>query len=229
MKTSMLIVEYLVGGVLILLSVVFVVVSFKPDIINGILSSLKGCGLELTDVFILLSTIFVAVAYTLGIFSEFFARETFEWLLDIVKKDKFEQYLNETRKMGLDLANDPFFVGETLLPTGLMRFYVWRKSPDLYQVIASQLHRYRLLRILFLADILCIVAVIRQMVRGSSSLWIWILGVLIFIAHMDFIMIYDRFKRYCRAIERSYTILMLDRGHNTEKEIISRTMSETDE
>jgi hypothetical protein len=118
---------------------------------------------------------------------------------------------------------------DVFLPIGLMRFYVFKKSPDLYQDIASQLHRFRLLRILFLANTLSIIAVIRQMLRGSSSLWILILGILIFIAHMDFIMIYDRFKRYCRSIERSYTILMLDQGQDTEREIISQTVSETDE
>lgn len=229
MKTSMLIVEYLVGGVLVLLAVGFLVVSFIPDVIKNILSSLKDYPLQSTGVLILLSTIFVAVAYTLGIFSELFARETFEWLLNIVKKDQLKNYLNETKKMDLDLTNDPIFVDKVRLPTGLMRFYVLMKSPDLYQDIASQLHRFRLMRILFLADTICIVAVIRQLFRGSSSLWIWILVILLFIAHMDFIMIYDRFKRYCRSIERSYTILMLGKGQDTLKGIISQTISETDE
>ena len=103
-----------------------------------------------------------------------------------------------------------------------MRFYVLMKNPELYEDISSQLHRYRLLRMLFLAVVLFIVGIAVQMIYESSPFLSCALMFLIVIAVLDVAVIYDRFNRYCRAIERSYTVLMLDnyqkKGEHSRKD-----------
>jgi hypothetical protein len=68
----MLIVEYLVGGVLVLLALGFLIVSFFPSSVQEILNDLSPYQPQSSIVLVLLSTIFVAIAYAVGVFSEFF-------------------------------------------------------------------------------------------------------------------------------------------------------------
>lgn len=229
MRTTMLIVEFLVGGALLSLALIVCVVSFFPDEIQMIFHEVQvflsdlGIYESTFTVFLLFSTVFVAVAYTVGVFSEFIAREAFEWLFIRVKKKSVKKYLKNLRDCNVNLTKDPILRGlEEYSPkkskkgcvkflSGLMRFHVLMKSPELYQDIASQLHRFRLMRILFLAEVFLMVAIIRQLLRGFSSSLMVALVLLTVIAIMNAVVIYDRFKRYNRSIERSYTVLMLDK------------------
>lgn len=59
----MLIVEYLVGGVLVLLALGFLIESFFPSSVQKILNDLSPYQPKSSIVQVLLSTIFVAIAY----------------------------------------------------------------------------------------------------------------------------------------------------------------------
>ena len=235
MRTTMLIVEFLVGGILISLALIFSIESLFPGEVDMI-SRFAGDTLS-TGELLLLSTVFVAVAYTVGIFSEVFARGTFEWMLRRVVRKRVRAYLKslkDLKEYDANLTEDPILKKlehdyskrskktHIYLPIGLMRFYVLMKNPELYEDISSQLHRYRLLRMLFLAVVLFIVGIAVQMIYESSPFLSCALMFLIVIAVLDVAVIYDRFNRYCRAIERSYTVLMLDnyqkKGEHSRKD-----------
>jgi len=227
MKTTMLIVEILVGGVLVSLALGALSASLFYDDIQKILSEI---GIDLfqplpASALLLLSTIFVAIAYTVGVLSEPIAREIFErLLLNRVKEEYVEKYLKDLDKYNVDTTNDPILrklrdnflkkkeKDQVRFPTGLMRFYILMKNPELYQNTASQLHRFRLMRMLFLAESICIVAIIIKLYRESSSSLLWVLGILIFIAFINVVVIHDRFKRYCRDVGRSYMVLLFDQN-----------------
>jgi hypothetical protein len=67
MRTTMLIVEFLAGGILVSLALLFSVESFFPGEVD-IVPDFAGDTLS-TGELLLLSTVFVAVAYTVGICS----------------------------------------------------------------------------------------------------------------------------------------------------------------
>jgi hypothetical protein len=92
---------------------------------------------------------------------------------------------------------------------GKMRFYVMNHSALLYADIAAQISRFRLIRVLFLAEAIVILAIIGQLRFGFSPFLIVMFGLVFFIAYANFLAIRSRFNRYCRAIERSYTVLMI--------------------
>lgn len=222
MKTTMLIVEFLIGGILVLLALMFLAVSFFPDEVQQVFNNIDLSQPLPVSTLLLLSTIFVAIAYTVGIFSEFFAREMFEWLLVRVRKKQVEKYLDDLHKNKVKIEKNPILSklkddfseennkDQVQLPTGLMRSYVLMKSPELYHNIASQLHRFRLMRILFLTELIFIVAIFRQSLRAISPSLMWALVFLIVAAILTVVVIHSRFKRYCRDIERSYMVLVLD-------------------
>lgn len=194
MKTTILIVEVLVGGMLILLALVFFVSSFFLGDILAIPRGLSQNQSHLVDALLLLSAVFVAIAYTIGVFLETFTRKAFGRMLNEVKMKSLEEYVRDLDKDPyVNLDNSPilkkfkdklpegsnedqvrghWFINllkqkkrEQMQEYGIMRFYVLMKSPELYQNIASQLHRFRLMRISFFAEIILILAVARQLLR----------------------------------------------------------------
>lgn len=249
MKTSMLIVEILVGGILVTLAFGFLVVSLSPDGVRAILDEVQGILSDLNVdsggslLLLLLSSVFVAIAYTVGVLSEPIARDIFEWKFNRIKKECLKKFLKENRgKLGKSPILEKY---AGLSPTeidkkvdavektsyGLMRFRVMMENPGLYQDIASHLHRYRLMRILFLALVIFIIAVFHQRCLNPSSLlkemstFCTVVVILVAIAVVDILIILDRFKRYCGSVERSYKVLVLDQEQDTDMtvfEIVKR-------
>ena len=221
MKTSMLIVEFLVGGILVFLALVFFFSSFffgdifvilnilfqdQPPLSN-FLQKLYQFLSQDTGALLLFSTIFIAIAYTLGVFSGLFVRIFFEWMLDGIKKSRLQEYFDDLKKVHMN-PNQILFLkdlepGQDQLPAGDMRFYVLMKSPELYQDIASQLHRYRLMRILFLAEIILISAIIVQLLRDFFSPLMWNLALIVVIVVLTFPRVYYRLKQYCWSVKES--------------------------
>lgn len=218
MRTTMLIVEILVGGVLISLALGAFLASFFYDIdtIYGHIETIFNTGgIDQSQSFfagalLLLSTVFIAIAYTVGVFSEPIAREIFERrLLNKVQEGYVGEYLDMLeKKYAIKDPKDPISrrlkenydsskkngKNQVRFPTGDMRFYVSMKSPELYQNIVLQLHRFRLMRMLFVAEFIFIVAIIMQLYREVSSFWMLILVILIIIAFISFIVICGRMQ-----------------------------------
>ena len=241
MKTTMIIVEFLIGGILILIALSFCFASFFPgtvhdfsDYFNRFQSSFD----EDTFLFAgaLLSTVFVAIAYEVGILLEFIGLHTFEWRHDVVKKNRMRKFLRKLEEDNVNLGKSPILRKFKGVPPdritkkqarsciGPMRFYVLNESPSLYQDIESQLHRLRLIRFLFFVEVLLFLAVFRQLVREPSCL---LKILLIFFggsAYLNYRAIVDRFGRYCRAVERSYRTLVFDRDQYTNAAISPQTL-----
>lgn len=214
MKTTMLIVEYLIGGTLVLLALAFFVVSVFPGAVKANPDGtqvLLGLKIDLDQslpwpVLLLLSTLFVGIAYAVGVLSEPIAREIFEDDLDEIKRRRLKEFL----KKNPNLEESPVLKNPATQTYGYVRFYVLMKSPGLYQDIASHLDRFRLLRIMFLAVFISYVGTLIRLPREFTTSWICFLTVLAVIAYIITRVIYDRFERYCRSVERSYYVLMLD-------------------
>lgn len=221
MRTTSLIVEYLVAGVMVSLALVVFIYAVIPGeipAISGLLSPFQSDYGKAA-----LAVIFVAVAYSLGILSELIGRLSFEWLLNIVKHDYLKKYLRELdedevvreelpilKTLG-NVSPEDVTKKQAVKCIGPMRFFVMTKSPRLYQNIELQLHEFRLMRILFIVEAILIFAVLYNLhLDPDMSLW-GVLLILILMAHITFYAIYDRFKRYCRSIGRAYRALVVDK------------------
>lgn len=217
MKTTMLIVEFLVGGILVSIALGFLFVSLFPGEAGTILDKATTVLCpdlskdQLVGVFLLLSTIFVAIAYTVGVFSEPIARGIFEWILNRIKRRKMENLKEYFEKDQKNLKKSPIVkeIEEKIKEKhkqsyGDMRFYVLMRSPELYQDIASQMHRYRLMRLLFLSQSILIIAVIVQLIREFLSLPMCILASPIVIIVLIFLVAYEPFIQYFESVKRFY-------------------------
>ena len=151
-----------------------------------------------------------------------FIIDIFEWRLNKIKRKRLIKYLKGLNDNGMDLEVSPLLkMFKGISPSkiteeqarsiiGPMRFYVLKESPYLYQDIASQIHRLRLIHILFLVEVILIVAVCGQLLQGFSWYPICALIFLIVLAIVNVKAAMNRFNRYCRAIERSYRVLVFD-------------------
>lgn len=227
MRTTMLLVEFLVAGILVLLALIFLGISMFPSKEQAILNLFDQdfC----LSAGALLATIFVAVAYPVGVFSEYLTRDLFEKFLDKTRMKRMRTYLKENRK---NLKKSPILGKYSEIPPGIidekitmdearkcigpMRFHVLMTNSDLYRDIESQLHRLRLMRTLFLAIALCFLAIISRLIvtwYQHREISLFLLVTLVFFgltAYETFKAIKDRADRYCRAVERSYRALVLD-------------------
>ncbi len=216
MDTTKLIVEYLVAGSLIVISTFFSISSWFPSDIKSLLTS----PFLQQPVFMnsaILAPVFIALAYGVGIVSEYVGERAFEWLLDRIKKRRMPKYVSDNE---VALYDDPILGSFANQPSkerdldglaacvGKMRFYVMNHSALLYADIAAQISRFRLIRVLFLAEGIVVLAIIGQLRFGFSPFLIVMFGLVVFIAYANFLAIRSRFNRYCRAVERSYSVLM---------------------
>jgi len=244
-QTTVLIVEFLIAGALVSLALVVFAYSFFPDQTQDIFDVLVQYQLPSTEdqyqsaeppsivyvpIAVLLTTIFIAIAYGVGILFEYIGLTLFEGWHDEIKRDHMKKYLKELEDDKVDLSKSPIlrkFEGKSPEEItkeqarsciGPMRFYVLMKSPELYQDIASQLHRLRLIRIMFFVEFILMVAVAWQVLRNLTSKEIpslplmFTLVFLLIVLITNFKAILSRFSRYCRAVERSYKALLVDQG-----------------
>ena len=226
MRTTMLFIEFLMGGILVLVALIFLV-SVSPSKEQAIIDLFDENGCLSGGV--LLSTIFVAAAYTIGIVSEYITRGLFEGKLDEIKINRMRIYLKENYenlrkspilkkylKIPLNKIDAEIGKKEALECIGPMRYHVMMENSELYQEIESHLHKLRLTRILFLVvglffiGTVCRLFVTRYLYQDFSLFLLAVLVLLAPTAYINFRAIKDRSDRYCRAVERSYRVLVLD-------------------
>jgi hypothetical protein len=220
MKTTVLIIEYLFGGVLVLLALMLLVASLFPPLMGALGSFLRHC--EFPDsIRSILAIIFAAVVYGVGLISEYVGGEIFEWWLKRIKRARLAKYL---RKNYANLGKSTILAEYAAVPLeqisvteeaieliGAMRFHVMMESPELYQEIESQINRFRLVRVLFLVEVIVVLAMTIQMLRVPSPILVCLLVLVLVLAVANVSAVKRRFERYCRAVERSYKVLVLDR------------------
>ncbi len=232
MKTTALFIEYMVAGTLILLAVIFWVVLFFPSYMETILIYLEGKSLPVS---VLLTTVFIAIAYGAGICTEVFGLWLFEWKHNRIKKKWLREYLKDFEENDVDIAKSSILRPLKGIPPdritekhaksciGPMRFYVLMESSKLYQDIAYQLHRLRLIRILFIAEVIALIAVCVKLLQTllshqDISYYVGALILLTALVIATYIAIVHHFNRYCRAVLRSYVALVFDKDQDTGKE-----------
>jgi len=82
---------------------------------------------------------------------------------------------------------------------------------DLYREVETQINRLRLVRVLFFVEVLLSIALaVRLMIAGWSWATLAWLEILAILALLNFDAVQYRFRMYCRAVERSYKVLVLD-------------------
>jgi len=201
MKTTALIIEFLVSGLLILFAVFSLFLSFKTEETLSILNIIIETYSEVlkSSIFAL---VFMAFAYSVGVVSEQFARSLFEWRLNQIKNKRLRVF-KDSYARNINATGDLFF------DHGSMRFYVLQNGNSLYEEISGQISRLRLVRVLFVTMLLVAIAVIWQLLSEPSALMALLLLVLIALLFVNGNAINRRFERYCRAIERSYLLLKL--------------------
>jgi hypothetical protein len=217
MKTTALIIEWLIGGVLVSLALVALAASFFPDEVRLIWSWLNRLPSVLANDAVL-ATVFTASVYAVGVLSEFVGFTLFEPLLDQIKKEQFTRYLKANRETlmrsqilrGYNTIPESISVHEASSRMGEMRFYVLMKSPELYSEIESQMNRFRLIRILFMVEAILGLAIARQLLRLFSIPLACALAAVLALVCVNWLAVRSRFHRYCRAVERAYRVLVLD-------------------
>jgi hypothetical protein len=221
MKTTVLIVEYLVAGILVLLALTLLAASIFPELISG-LKSLFAQHESLDAISPTLVVVFAALAYGVGLVAEFLGEKTFEWWLDRIKLNRLEDYL---KKNNGNLHKSPLLAkyqknpgdktDESPVPIeirliGEMRFHVLMESAELYAEIESQLNRFRLIRVLVLVEAILAAAIVISLIQDYSPVLVFLLVVVVVVAIANVGAVGRRFHRYCRAVERAYKTLVLD-------------------
>ena len=227
MDTTKLIVEYLVAGTLMLVSTLFAMTSWFPNDVKRILTSSAQQQTTFANP-VIFATIFIALAYGIGIVSEYIAEQIFEGLLDNTKKKRMSEYVSTHETIMKDspilgsFAKQPKEkrnLDDLASCVGKMRFFVMNHSALLYADIAAQISRFRLIRVLFLAEAIAFIAIIGQVRYGLTLFWFVAFALIIFITSANYMAVRSRFNRYCRAVERSYMVLMFERAKSQSHKI----------
>jgi hypothetical protein len=215
MQTTALIIEYLVGGTLILLGLFYLVCGLCPGHTQSWLQTCQA----LKEQTILVTFVLAAVAYAVGVISEPIGRMLFEWFPHRwIACWRLSKYLKEYR---LQRDRSPLFKGrkdEDLVRKaneviGQMRFHVLKENPQLYHEIESQINRLRLLRVLVVAELLALVATGWHLWQNpSSGILRCVLGALLSVTLANLVAVCNRLARYARAVERSYAELVFCSG-----------------
>ncbi|MBI1786760.1 MAG: hypothetical protein HYR60_04295 [Acidobacteria bacterium] len=219
MKTTEVLVEHFVGGVLMTAALFFVFWSLLPG--PSQLQLKAAICNEMKEYATIIGLVLTAVVYSVGLLAESMARTAFDILkMDPIKERRLTEYIRANRS---NLAKSPIlarFVNAAAKNrrdasdvVGLMRFEVMRSSPQaLYREVESSLNRLRLVRILFFVEILVLLGLALCWFQYSQLWRFWLSGlvVLVPLAITNWLAIDYRCKMYCRAIERSYRLLVLD-------------------
>jgi len=221
LNTTAIMVEALIAGILVLLALLLLAMSVFPSEVQTFFIKISNSQSLLAEAPLLV--IVIAIAYGFGVLFEFIGLIAFEWWFDKIKRNRLIEYLNSNRSI---IAGSPIlkkYVNssskkvdvkeeEARSCIGTMRFYVLMKNSALYSEIESQMNRLRLIRVLFLVELILLFAIGGQLLQkfSLSMFSLWMLVVVIAIANIEAIR--KRFHRYCRAIERSYQLLMLEQN-----------------
>jgi hypothetical protein len=217
METTKLIVEYLVVGILVCLAISFLVFALSPINIQS------SWLLIVQDASLIVVIILLPISYGVGLVAEYLGMVLYEKYFDAVKEKRFPAFIRGNKDLLTESAllakyaqtkdQIPRDAGKKMY--GEMRFFTLMKNAPLYAEIESHVNQARILRTLTIAEILFLVGVIIQLVRtGFSLLPFIVLFFLVFLLVFNILAILHRFNRYCRAIERSYKVIMLDELNN---------------
>jgi hypothetical protein len=215
-KITVAIFEFFIAGVLVICSIFLLFLSLFPSNMIQVIDTTKRA----TDSAVsgaLIAVISTAVAYGVGVISESLARMVFESLLDKIKTRHFRGLINKgsyiiqgitsPKDAGTTEKDNPA-LSDASSSLGKMRFYVLMKSATLYTEIDSQIARFRLARVLFLCQLIVLAAAFRHLFRDPGAILFGSCLLLILSMVITFLEIRNRFNRYCRAIERSYELLL---------------------
>ena len=222
MKTTSLIIEYLVAGILMIFAAMFLVNGYFPQDIQKLFVLFQNS----KEYSLLYTIVFVAIAYAVGVILEPVARMIFEYSVNIFvskwrlakfllkyRHELFESPLLAKYEVGSlnklsERAKFAFQLSNAKSVMGMMRFYVLKESSELYKEIESQINRLRLLRVLVIVEIIVLAAIDVYKSIYSSSLWSFLFGVVVLVLLGSIVATIERSKRYYRAIERSYATLI---------------------
>lgn len=222
-KTSALILELLVGGILVSFSIGLLIFSISPAEVQLMLARFNQLqSFPGKEAFF--AAIFTATVYGIGLISESCEMDIFEKWLDKIKRKRLRKFIKRNESIFKDddvlrgyvalLDNDKDLdkkiEAEGPSSIGEMRFYVLMKSPPLYGEIESQIGRGRLIRILLFAEVILSIAIFVLLCRTRSLVLIAIFGVIILLGGATAWAVKVRFERYCRSIERGYKAIRLD-------------------
>ena len=220
METTKLIVEYIVAGVVILLALALLFAAIFPAELQVLISSAPDLqGSSTVVVAALLAIVLTSVAYGIGVITEYLGVITFEWLLERIKVIRIKRFFQYNREW---LQDDSIMRPYINLPLeeinrkavsnchGEMRFEVLMKNAYLYGEIESQMNRFKLIRIFFIAEAIIAIALLILISREASAIRVSLLILVIMFGCLNWLAIYHRFNMYCRSIERSYKVLFLN-------------------
>lgn len=220
METTKLIVEYIVAGVIILLALALLFAAIFPEELQLLISYAPALQGSSTVVFAaMLAVVLTSLAYGIGVITEYLGVITFEWLLERVKVTRIKRFFQTNWEW---LQDDAVLRPYGNLPPekisrktvanchGEMRFDVLMQNAYLYAEIESQMNRFKLIRIFFIAEVILAVALLILIAREASAILISLLIMVILFGCLNWLAIYHRFNMYCRSIERSYKVLFLN-------------------
>lgn len=210
MKTTEVIVEYVVVGVMFLVVLGTVPLGWWPDETRANLMSLRADFPWLTTSGFLL-TVVLALAYSIGIVVEAVCLNLTEWMHEGVKKSRTKDFLDEYCdwiRLGPITPRDMKRKGHT----GLLRFYVLRDSKELYEEIEVQHLRMRITRTALCCEVLAMVlfwigASFRSTFSAPTIAVVSLVGVIVIIATIRTVKY--RFERFDSVVERAYVVLMM--------------------
>jgi hypothetical protein len=215
METTKLIVEYLIMGILICLSIIFLVFNISPN-------EAQSFWLVITQYPFLLGAggiaILLPIAYGIGTVVEYLGVLPYEGQLGRIKEKRFQVYVEQNRDwltkeplFKKHINNQPILKGASLKLYGEMRFFVLMNNAYLYQDIERQINQVRILRVLSIVEIIFTAGLMVQLVTNGVSLpTLCGLILLILLIVLNIGAILYRFNHYCRAVERAYKVLSLD-------------------
>ncbi len=219
MKTTAIMIEILVAGVLILLALFLLAGSLFPSDMQSFLNDINKPAHWLAKTpFLILIFIFISVVYGLGLLFEFIGLISVEWLLDIIKRRRIDNYYTKENEL---VSNKPILNKFQKSDSnkikasyhGEMRYYVRMKSSELYSIIEKELNWLRLTRVLFIVELILLAGIVVKIAQNkviTISLLLFLFAILVVIFIATGVVIFHRFGRYCRAIERSFKMLMLE-------------------
>jgi hypothetical protein len=224
MKTTAIMIEFLVAGLLVLLALFLFALSFFPGEMQLFFDQI-GKAQHLPDKAPFLIVIIISVAYGFGVLFEYIGVITFEWIHKIIKRKRIKDYYDSNEPI---LTNNPIFKNYNSNALnqndkkkgsfhGEMRFYVLKENSALYSEIELQLNRLRLIRVLFFVTVILLAAVLGQLFLKFTVGKLMLSLFILMIAFFNVIAILHRFNQYCRAIERSFKMLNLKRLEENEK------------
>jgi len=215
MKTTAMMIEFLIAGVMMLFSLIVLALSFFPDSVMNLAYWIRFQHKWMNNLpFIIL--VFVSISYSFGIFIESFALHLFEPTMKRIQRNRFDHFIQAVEKINKKYLKKPVdLVDIQANPdrsfTGMVRYYVLQKNPLLYSEIEMQHHRLRLSRVFCLFSAIILLGIGYQYALQPTSISISsVFVLLILIVYRSIKTVRYRFERYCIAIERTYKALLLE-------------------